>query len=154
MCCPTPRAQAASLCIDLGQIYVLCSAWPCEHQCLALLHSGRCRAHASTVSRPQCTRAQSSVTHPGLRVNNGLSARRNAVPSFSTASEKEELRAGKVAHDMRARNDAQQVPKVVLCWQAMIEGIAMNREGRLAKMRDLERPYDVRVPGLMDGEIG
>ena len=38
--------------------------------------------------------------------------------------------------------------------KAFLEGAALHDETRLAKLRDLARPYDVRVPGLMDGEIG
>ncbi len=38
--------------------------------------------------------------------------------------------------------------------QTVLEGALLSKEDALAKLKDVQRPFDVRSPGLMGGELG
>ena len=42
----------------------------------------------------------------------------------------------------------------MVCVQTVLEGALLSKEGALAKLMDVQRPFDVRSPGLMGGELG
>ena len=42
----------------------------------------------------------------------------------------------------------------MICVQTVLEGAMLFKEGALAKLKDMQRPFDVRSPGLMGGELG